>query len=152
MQPRNPWTDWQRYWLIVWRPDRLTDWLINRSIDRSTDWLTDWLEQWEIKTYVVSDHLDKQLPWNEWLQRMVKTPSTDSSCKVKHESCITIKFRYVNGNGVKCFLNSSVMLTALTQIHKPNTKLTTAFDSSKHKQMHRSKILNAGNWIFHDQI
>lgn len=83
-------TDWSSDGLTARQTDCLIDWLIDRSIDRSTDWLTDWLEQREIKTYVVSDHLDKQLPWNEWLQRMVKTPSTDSSCKVKHESCITI--------------------------------------------------------------
>lgn len=35
------------------------------------------------KTHVVSDHLDRQLPWNEWLHKIVRTPSTDSSWKAK---------------------------------------------------------------------
>ena len=30
-------------------------------------------------TYVVSLHWSKQLPWNEWLHRIVSMPSTDSS-------------------------------------------------------------------------
>ena len=49
--------------------------------------------QWEssfTNTHVVSDHFDKQLPWNEWLQRMVKTPSTDSSWKYNGKDDIVI--------------------------------------------------------------
>ena len=34
-----------------------------------------------LDSYVVSTHLARQAPWKEWLQRIVKIPSTDSSIR-----------------------------------------------------------------------
>lgn len=37
-----------------------------------------------LRNYLVSPHFDKQLLWNEWLQRIVRIPSTDSSILSRH--------------------------------------------------------------------